>query len=501
MCASTDFATQQRRDDDFPSDHLLATRTRLHESTIPGSQKMRNCTDEVRSLFYYKQQKYDSVNTLARFCAFIVLIMTFSVCMQAFSLSSTKWLRIRYDAQEYNTGLFVSCVTSIAYRCTDYHHTGQTLSIFDTVTQLEVCSMSSSFVRGHIGGMWTVAIVQLTCQTLFVILIIYLLWHPTRSVLVLWVMSLLILSICCGIINTAVFTRFTHCYRQTCRARHEGAPFCTVGFQWAYGTYIASIVLNSLCFIVALCMYSYTYAIRYRTARMLSKIRRFQCATPCERFNDNQRRAIAMELSCIECDSSRTRTSTTRSSFCSCFAPSSPPMNFTARNIVSESDRATDRVIIDMDQDERIRCIHQVRASTGGKNVMEKGALLPVVDEQCRDVNCDQSARPCYLSVRDDNRCTRERHINSLDISTSRYMRDVLAKLFSCTNKSALLTAKELNININGADDWAYDDHSDMFYSFELNSFWDPLICAYYNCMTRTWHSHVSDIVDMHTLS
>ncbi|RNE96897.1 uncharacterized protein Tco025E_09610 [Trypanosoma conorhini] len=49
------------------------------------------------------------------------------------------------------------------------------------------------------------------------------------------------------------------------------------------------------------------------------------------------------------------------------------------------------------------------------------------------------------------------------------------------------LTAEEFNITIEGADDWVYDDRSDLFYSFELDMFWDPLTRDYYSRELRSW--------------
>ncbi|CCD16901.1 unnamed protein product [Trypanosoma congolense IL3000] len=49
------------------------------------------------------------------------------------------------------------------------------------------------------------------------------------------------------------------------------------------------------------------------------------------------------------------------------------------------------------------------------------------------------------------------------------------------------LTATELNVVIDGADDWVYDDKSDLFYSFMLDSFWDPTTRCYYNRELQSW--------------
>ncbi|ESL09470.1 hypothetical protein TRSC58_02807 [Trypanosoma rangeli SC58] len=49
------------------------------------------------------------------------------------------------------------------------------------------------------------------------------------------------------------------------------------------------------------------------------------------------------------------------------------------------------------------------------------------------------------------------------------------------------LTADEFNITIEGANDWVYDDRSDLFYSFELDMFWDPLTRDYYSRELRSW--------------
>nr|CCC46725.1 conserved hypothetical protein [Trypanosoma vivax Y486] len=50
------------------------------------------------------------------------------------------------------------------------------------------------------------------------------------------------------------------------------------------------------------------------------------------------------------------------------------------------------------------------------------------------------------------------------------------------------LTAGELGVCIKGADDWVYDHRSDMFYSFALEMFWDPITRHYYSTTLRSWH-------------
>lgn len=55
------------------------------------------------------------------------------------------------------------------------------------------------------------------------------------------------------------------------------------------------------------------------------------------------------------------------------------------------------------------------------------------------------------------------------------------------------MTAVELGVKIAGANDWVYDDKSDMYYSFDRNMFWDPLTTEYYNCALKSWQES-SDI-------
>ncbi|CAD2221505.1 hypothetical protein AGDE_10974 [Angomonas deanei] len=59
------------------------------------------------------------------------------------------------------------------------------------------------------------------------------------------------------------------------------------------------------------------------------------------------------------------------------------------------------------------------------------------------------------------------------------------------------LTARELGVRIPGADDWLYDERSDMYYSFGQNCFWDPLTSEYYNCTLGSWQEEIQHIVEV----
>lgn len=55
------------------------------------------------------------------------------------------------------------------------------------------------------------------------------------------------------------------------------------------------------------------------------------------------------------------------------------------------------------------------------------------------------------------------------------------------SHNSPYLSAKELGVTIDGADDWLYDYNSDFFYSFKLDMFWDPVTRCYYSRKLRSW--------------
>lgn len=64
--------------------------------------------------------------------------------------------------------------------------------------------------------------------------------------------------------------------------------------------------------------------------------------------------------------------------------------------------------------------------------------------------------------------------------------RSLLVHLLSRNSDANYLTARELGVSIPHANDWVYDDRSDMFYSFSINSFYDPLSGEFYNVALKT---------------
>ncbi|CCW63636.1 unnamed protein product [Phytomonas sp. EM1] len=68
-----------------------------------------------------------------------------------------------------------------------------------------------------------------------------------------------------------------------------------------------------------------------------------------------------------------------------------------------------------------------------------------------------------------------------------RKRRSRLSRLFRWDSNPDYITAAELGVRINGAQDWVYHDRSDMYYSFERNMFWDPLTHEYFNCALKCW--------------
>ncbi|CUE74083.1 Hypothetical protein, putative [Bodo saltans] len=49
------------------------------------------------------------------------------------------------------------------------------------------------------------------------------------------------------------------------------------------------------------------------------------------------------------------------------------------------------------------------------------------------------------------------------------------------------ITAAEMGVEIAGSDDWVYAEQADMYYSFALEMFWDPINREYYNCRLGRW--------------
>ncbi|CCW70479.1 unnamed protein product [Phytomonas sp. Hart1] len=93
----------------------------------------------------------------------------------------------------------------------------------------------------------------------------------------------------------------------------------------------------------------------------------------------------------------------------------------------------------------------------------------------------------CQITNSQHNDCDEQRYV--------RKHRSAFAHLFRWDSDPDYITAAELGVQIDGANDWVYHDRSDMYYSFERNMFWDPLTHEYYNCALKCWQETPEKIV------
>ncbi|EAN95692.1 hypothetical protein C3747_136g89 [Trypanosoma cruzi] len=101
-----------------------------------------------------------------------------------------------------------------------------------------------------------------------------------------------------------------------------------------------------------------------------------------------------------------------------------------------------------------------------------------------------------YDERREQERRRRER-VQTSHGERSRHMTRFLRPILGEPEEPLYLTAEELEITIDGANDWVYDDKSDLFYSFDLDMFWDPLTRDYYSRELCSWQATPQGLLEL----
>ncbi|KAG5501094.1 hypothetical protein GH5_04688 [Leishmania sp. Ghana 2012 LV757] len=253
----------------IPAVVLLRHRMGCSTVVLRPHQRKSFSRHDLENFVLYKEQKYDAVNVLWRFCILMLLVLSSSVFCLVLSTCTAEWLSVQSDDAILSVGLFFSCQGQHRRTCTSWGSAQLEWTVVNAATGATLCHASADFVHRFIVTLWAMGILQLLCEVVALLLGLRIAARPTRSgALVLLVFDLL-LSVGSGIATAVLFSFYTSCLRRTCEGEHAAGNVCSVHYRYGYQLYIATVAVHGLLLVLALCMHSHIHSIRVRSRRQL----------------------------------------------------------------------------------------------------------------------------------------------------------------------------------------------------------------------------------------
>jgi hypothetical protein len=270
------FEEQLPRGSAWDIPHVVVLRHRMGFSTVVLTARQRNAYSrhDLENFVLYKEQKYNAVNVLWRFCMLLLLVLTFSVFCLVFSTCTTEWVGLQRTDNYLSLGLFVACRDRTLRSCAARVSSRLEWTVTDVVTGATLCTASASFVHRFIGAIWAMAILQLLCEFIAVLLTAWIVARPTRSGALVVLFFDLLLATVSGIIAVVLFHHYSSCVRRTCEGEHLSGRMCHVSWRYGYKLYLGALAVHGLLLLLALCMHSYIHNIRVTARKQLRQERR-----------------------------------------------------------------------------------------------------------------------------------------------------------------------------------------------------------------------------------
>lgn len=267
----TAFEEQPARGSGWGIPAVVVLRHRMGFSTVVLTPHQRRVYSryDLENFVLYKEQKYNAVNVLWRFCMLLLLILTFCVFCLVFSTCTTEWVGVQHVDAYLAMGMFVACHGEGLGSCGKRVSSRLEWTVTDAVTGSTLCTASAAFVRNYIGAMWAMVIVQLLCELIAIVLIAWIVIRPTRSRALISLFFALFLGTACGIVAVVLFHHYTSCLRRTCEGAHLTGKVCSVRWQYGYRLYIGSLAVHGVALLLSLCMHSFIHNIRTTARKQL----------------------------------------------------------------------------------------------------------------------------------------------------------------------------------------------------------------------------------------
>lgn len=274
--ALTAFEEQPPRGEAWGIPSMVVLRHRMGFSTVvlTAHQRKTYSRCDLENFVLYKEQKYNAVNVLWRFCMMLLVVLTFSIFCLVFSTCTTEWVGLQQADRYLSVGLFVACRDSSLRSCSSRVSSRLEWTVTDAVTGATLCTASASFVHRFIGTTWAMAILQLLCELIALALTAWIVARPTRSKALLVLFFDLLFGTICGIIAVVLFHHYSSCIRRTCEGEHLSSPMCSVSWRYGYKLFLGSLAVHGVALLLALCMHSYIHNIRVTARKQLQAERR-----------------------------------------------------------------------------------------------------------------------------------------------------------------------------------------------------------------------------------
>ncbi|KAG5501557.1 hypothetical protein JKF63_03387 [Porcisia hertigi] len=254
---------------------MVLLRHRMGCSTVvlkPRQRKLYN-RQNLENFVLYKEQKYNAVNVLWRFCILMLFLLSFSAFCLVFSACTTEWLSLHTGKLFLSTGLFFSCRDRFLRPCKSWRSSYMEWAVMEPSTGSTLCRASAAFVRRYVGVLWALGLFQILCEVTVLFLGLRIAARPTRSGALLLLCIGFLLSTSAGIATVVLFRFYTSCLRRTCEDEYAREGICRVEYGYGYRLHIGAIAVHGLLLVLALCMHSYIYNIRLKSREKLRKAR------------------------------------------------------------------------------------------------------------------------------------------------------------------------------------------------------------------------------------
>ncbi|KPI89927.1 hypothetical protein ABL78_0999 [Leptomonas seymouri] len=582
----TALEVQEPNDPSWGMPCAVVLRHRMGFSTVvlTAHQRRTYSRNDLENFVLYKEQKYNAVNVLWRLCMLLLFILTIGVFCLAFSTSTAEWVALKRTDDYLFLGLFVACHSRGLSVCSSRVSSRLEWTVTDAVTGSTLCTASADFVRRYIGAIWAMAILQLLCELIALMLTVWIAARPTRSGALAVLFFDLLLGTASGIVAVVLFQHYSSCLRRTCEGDHLSGPLCSVSWRYGYRLYLSALAVHGVLLLLALCINSYIQNIRVTARNQLRAERRRSsrrhteaeeymmrvmdgtvgeagCQGNCDGVGrqrdddaafdqhilDEAHRRLMTHceardgaegvepvdgVSTVPKDQQQLAHSSLHVSFADApgargmprassrgrrntgggGAAAAPQRPSSLRGEQSTPYRSGSNITSGRGDAEAAAMTSSLaEGPTADSGLHSESSLNTSFTPQRRHRDqrprrrrgspphrSDAHSGPPHRHVLLSASCAAKRpSAETAAYTHSRKRSRFFARFFQREYDANYLTAAELGVPIAGATDWVYDDHSDMYYSFERNMFWDPLTHEYYNCVLKTWQESPDQVVEV----
>lgn len=391
--------------------------------------------DKLREFMRYKERKYNAVNKLNRICTLLIVFLFLDCFCNILGLSGDSWFTfVDGGIVRRAYGIFRVCPSANAPAlCHSWYDVSRSL--------VDVrCSVSNLSVK--IGTLWAAAIANAACVALGTLSAVVAVFRPTRSKFHVVIVASCLFSVPLAVIVLALHSSITKCASP---CSHDAD--CDAGHGWVFYVYITGCCVSFLCAGLASTMRSYVYILRREVRRECRAERRMREAFYASQQlsgSDEGDGAGDVETGCPEIGSSE-------------------PLHEPGTSVFESNDSKP------------ISAATPTPITPPPAENPSQAAPTPRHPSRPRGHSRHfSSGSQCSAALELSGRFSHRRDFSSEVRPTTPI-------------PPTFITAADMGVQIDGATDWVYVESSDMYYSFALEMFWDPINQEYYCCRRKEW--------------